>query len=176
MTPREGLNQPLAPWFRRLAAGFILLVAHQWASCHLVFRAEPAAPSSELFLGCFVGQIASPPGAGKIRVILDQVGAGDTLSGCMESGAVLATLSGNVDSENRQKARFTGVTNTGGSFTFLATRQPPGDAAATALDLENLNFSPFELATGLPKCSPTETVTCADLFLSVPFLPSGQGR
>ena len=158
---------------RWLLAPVVLMVTLFGAQCHLVFKLERIDNSTDFFVGCYVGLVTDPVDGGKVRVIIDRPGGGDTLSGCIESGSVLATLTGAVEPDNRQQARFTAVANTGGSFSFRAIRQPAGELQATALDLEDINLSPFRLATGLPVCSPGEVVTCEELFMAVPFLPSG---
>lgn len=165
----------LSPLPRALAATLILAAVLFWANCDLVFRLE-RPDDTPSFMGCFLGQVTDPPDGGKLRILLEQVGAGNSvmLSGCLESNFGLAALSGAVEEDDSQRARFTAMPTSGsGAFTFRVIRQPGGNVIPTAIDFENINFSPFNAALGLPRCAPVDTVTCADLGVVLPFVPGG---
>lgn len=169
----------LTPVRRTLAALGILAAVIAWANCDLVFPLDPPiAVSNTFFEGCFEGAITEPAGGGKLRIILDTTDAtnGFMLSGCLDmglpAGAELATFTGNVEAEELQLATLMAVRTAGGaSFSFRVTRQPTGSVIASTVDVSNFVGAPFVLAPALPRC--VQPTTCADLGLSLPFMPGG---
>lgn len=160
---------------RWLASVLILAAVLLWANCDLVFRLE-RPDETPSFIGCFAGQVTDPPDGGKLRLVLEQVGSGNSvmISGCLESSVGLAAISGAIEEDDSQRARFSAMpTGGGGAFTFRVIRQPAGNVIPTSIDVENVNLSPFNSALGLPRCAPAETVTCADLGVTLPFAPGG---
>lgn len=160
---------------RALFAVAILGAVLLWANCQLVFPAD-APDGTPFFFGCYDGEITDPAGLGKVTLIIERSPAGErgALAGCMQSsplGGEVVTFVGEVEEDNADRARFTAVRAAGGSFTFRVVRQPSSLEQATSVDFENINGSPFNLATGLPVCQ--NPVDCAQLTMAVPFLPDG---
>lgn len=159
--------------YQSLFAAAVLVAVIFGASCDLVFQLEGRDPPAPLFVGCYVGQVTDPPDGGKVRIIFESSGEGSglVLSGCMESGAVLATFAASFEESSTQTVRVSAMSSGGGSFSFRATRQPAELVQATSMDLENLNGAPFNAVLGLPVCAAAEVATCADLGLPMAFAP-----
>lgn len=152
---------------RVLFSVLVLVAAIFWANCHLVFQAEPDDPPAPLFFGCYAGILTDPPGSGKVRLVLEPSPepSGVLVSGCIETGPVLATLAASLEGDSTEVLRATATPAGGSPFSFRVTRQPGGLVQATAVDLENVNGSPFQAALGLPACAAGEVVSCAELGL-----------
>lgn len=157
---------------RAAAATAVLVVVIFGANCHLVFQAEPVDPPASLFFGCYIGLVTDPPESGKVRVILEPAGEGSGLivSGCFESGPVVATLAGSLEEGSTETLFVSAMPSGSGPFSLRVTRLPSGAVQATAIDIENINGGPFRAALGLPACAASEVVSCADLGLPMAFV------
>jgi hypothetical protein len=153
---------------RILLATAILGAAIFWANCG--FSAHIPAPNpNTFFAGCFEGMPADNPKPLKIVLEADS-SEPYILKGCLQFSADQASVSGQVEDSDRNRAQLTVMPTAGPtSYTILVIRQPTGDFNAATIDVSDVMGAPFKSAVNLSKC----TQSCPDLMIPVPFMPDG---
>lgn len=130
-----------------------------------------------LFEGCYEGDISSPVGGGKIKLILNTAGMPETktMAGCIAMSLAgsdeIVTLAGEVQCGG-SGARLQGLRVNGLTLEIDVRRQPANGNAVT-VDVTTEDGTPFASALAVPRCA-TPTTTCLSLGMAVPFGSGGQ--